>query len=283
MDYSRSPNRSLAGVISDRYADSLDAIVVIGDVTQDVDNFCRQTKERDGYPVLEIERTESRWGCAQAVAQMAEGLGARAYAVCDVGRCSAKRRIILDNRVVCRIDNDRQAFPIRHLRPAAVVLIADYAKGAIDEETMRLIGEKYAGKEIIADWHPSRPLDFYRCATAIKASWDAPFDDRRDDRPFIRTMGRNGMMLKLIGGLSFWPAQNASPLDCCGAGDMVLAALGVGRLRGYSWYQCCELASETAAVVCSNWGSVYEPIGSGGGVLRPDSSGAHSAPAGSQG
>lgn len=258
MDYSRSRTRSLAGAISDRYADSLEAVVCIGDVTEDVDNFCVQTKERDGYPVLEHGRVERRLGCARAVEAMVEGLGVRAHAVCDSKVVSEKRRIIAGGRVLCRLDRDRPGFPIRHLHPGALVLVVDYAKGAIDDETMRLIGEKYAGQEIIADWHPSRPLDFYRCATALKASWDAPHDG---SRPFIRTMGENGMFLYLDGSLALHlPAANLKPVDCCGAGDMVLATLGAGRRLGLSWEECCRWAADNAAWKCSQWGSVPRPM-----------------------
>lgn len=257
MNYSRSKTRSLAGMISDRHADSLEAIVAIGDVTEDVDNFCRYVKERDGYRVLEISRVERRFGCTEAVVSMCEALGARAVPVCDPSRAGTKRRIIVNNEVLCRIDQEKQAFPIRFLHPAKVVLVVDYAKGAIDAETMQLIGQKYAGKEIIADWHPDRPLEFYSSATAIKVSWDAP---PVRDRPCIRTRGMDGLSLYINGDWQAdFQALNRSPVDCCGAGDAVLAALGVGRLRGWDWLKCCQFASEVAAEVCKVWGSVYVP------------------------
>ena len=257
MNYSRSKTRSLAGMISDRHADSLEAIVAIGDVTEDVDNFCRYVKERDGYRVLEISRVERRFGCTEAVVSMCEALGARAVPVCDPSRAGTKRRIIVNNEVLCRIDQEKQAFPIRFLHPAKVVLVVDYAKGAIDAETMQLIGQKYAGKEVIADWHHDRPLEFYASATAIKSSWCGPPEG--ETRPFVWTQGSRGMSLYLDGEETNWPAMCFPPLDCCGAGDSVLAALGVGRLRGWDWLKCCQFASEVAAEVCGVWGSVYVP------------------------
>lgn len=246
-------------MISDRYADSLDTILVVGDISRDVDNFYHQTKERDGYPVLCRIETKERFGCTAAVADMVRALGARASVAYDNNHVSVKRRIIVDGRVLCRLDEDKQADPMRHLPPAAVVLIADYAKGGIDDETMAIIGEKYAGKEIIADWHPSRPLGFYACATALKVSWDCPV---LTGRPTIRTFGMGGMNLSMPNSFNYhhYQAQNKSPLDCCGAGDMVLATLGVGCLRGLSWQECCEWASENAAECCRHWGSVATGI-----------------------
>lgn len=276
MNYSRSPNRSFAGMVSDRFADSLEALVVIGDTSLDIDEFYTKTKERDGYPVYVQERRESRDGCASAVSKMSEALGARTNIYTDTFNTCIKRRLIVDGKVICRLDDDVLGKPRGVLPQGRVVVLADYARGVLDDATMDLIARQYAGREIIADWHPSRPLEFYRCATALKASWDAPHDD---DRPFIRTMGKDGILLKLRGGSWLWPAQNESPLDCCGAGDMVLATLGVGRLQGMGWWDCCRWAAETAAVVCSKWGSVYEPSGPSFGVLRSSSCGAYSSPA----
>ena len=189
---------------------------------------------------------------------MAEAIGVVPILHTDSLHASVKRRIILGGNVLCRIDLDSRGSYPYCLRPASVVLLADYNWGVLDGDMMKRIALRYAGQEIIADWHPSRPLDFYRCATALKASWDAP----HDDRPFIRTMGAEGMLLKVDGQLTNFPAQVQEPLDPCGAGDAVLAALGVGRLRGWDWHRCCMFASEVAAKVCKTWGSVYE-LGSG--------------------
>ena len=227
-------------------------ILVVGDVVEDIDDFFVQTKERDGYPVLERRAKEWRYGCAVAVQVMCEALGTKARVEADFDNISQKRRLIVDGKVLCRLDHDKEGQPAIIFPAVELVLIADYAKGVVREETINTVAGKYAGREIIADFHPSRSLDFYHCATAIKASWDAP----HDDRPFIRTMGKDGMLLRVDGNEFHFPAKNTEPLDPCGAGDMVLATLGVGRLNGLSWYECCEWASENAAEVCRHWGSV---------------------------
>lgn len=250
MDYSRNPNRSYFGSISDRYADGLETVQVIGDVTRDVDDFYVYVKERDGYPVYRRTNLATRLGCAIAVANMVEGLGVRANGPMS-HRPSEKRRIICENKVLCRIDDDVEGRPEGDLRPAAVVLIADYDKGAVTSEQIDRIAAKYAGTEIIADWHPAREREFYHCATALKVSWDAT----PDHRPFIRTMGERGMLLVADGREWHFPARTKA-LDPCGAGDMVLATLGAGRKLGLSWQECCEWATDNAAWVCGQWGSV---------------------------
>lgn len=229
-------------------------ILVVGDVVEDIDDFFVQTKERDGYPVLERRAKEWRYGCAAAVGTMARELGAQSRVQADFQSVSQKRRLLVGDKVICRLDHDREG-NYQHLHygiPPSLILIADYAKGYVTQEAMAFIGCEYRNTEIIADFHPSRSLDFYHCAAALKASWDAP----HDNRPFIRTMGKDGMLLRVDGNEFHFPAKNLEPLDPCGAGDMVLATLGVGRLNGLSWYDCCEWASENAAEVCRHWGSV---------------------------
>jgi bifunctional ADP-heptose synthase (sugar kinase/adenylyltransferase) len=279
-NYSHSTTRSFAGLLSDRYADSLECLAVIGDTSQDIDDFCTYVKERDGYPVLKYVDTEERLGCASAVAEMARQLGARVNLHTDLkGRHSRKRRVIVDNKVLCRMDQDYLGWAPQALPQAKVVVIADYNWGVVSEHQMEQIAQKYEGQEIIADWHPSKPLEFYACATAIKSSWCGPPEGEM--RPFIMTAGWEGMSLWNEGKhvQHFW-ASNRSPLDCCGAGDAVLAALGVGRLQGLEWLQCCELASQVAAEVCKVWGSVYEAGDSAGTrMLGHAAPGAHQAPA----
>lgn len=273
MNYSHSKTRSLAGTISDRYADSLETLTVIGDTSLDIDEFYKQTKERDGYPVYVQERRETRDGCASAVARMAEALGARTNLYTDIFRTCVKRRLIVKEKVICRLDDDLLGEAKGALPQGKVVVLADYARGVLDGNLMTALAKQYAGREIIADWHPSRPLDFYSCATALKASWDAPFTGR----PLIRTKGEQGLVLETKDYIRVFPALNTNALDPCGAGDMVLATLGVGRLLGLDWPACCQWATETAANVCANWGSVYEPAsGPAAWQLRSSASRSHS-------
>lgn len=241
-------------MIGDRFADGLEAIVVIGDYILDTDEFYTAVKSRDGYPCLQRVREEQRHGGAGAVAEMVRGLGAVCRLVSDSDRYSSKQRIIADERVLCRIDRDCNGRPPTDLPPAALVLIADYNKGVITAELMDKIAKRYKGKEIIADVHPGRPPGFYHCATALKASWPIDLDQRV---PVIRTNGWHGMVCQSGGEAWSVPAIGPHPAkDPCGAGDMVLATLGVARLGGMSWQDACQWASENAALVCQQWGAV---------------------------
>lgn len=251
--YERPYKRGLYGMIGDRYAEGLEAIMVVGDRLLDIDEFYAQTKERDGYPCLRKFGGEDRQGGAAAVAEMVRGLGVPAKLACDTMNYSVKTRIIVDNKVVCRLDQDHVGGQPHDLSPARLVLIADYNKGVVSEQTINRIAKQYKGREIIADWHPSKPAEFYHCATALKASWDCP----DVTKPLIRTMGRAGILLQDGGDTDYKFHAKAGPvIDPCGAGDMVLATLGAGRVMGLTWRQCCEWATENAGLVCQHWGAV---------------------------
>lgn len=251
--YERSYKRGIYGLIGDRYADGVSAIIVVGDRLLDVDEFHEVVKERDGYQCLKRVHVEERHGGAAAVTEMVRGLGVQAKLATDSMNYSVKTRIIANNHVICRLDKDHAGTRPPDLSPAALVLIADYGKGVVNEQTMAGIARQYKNREIIADWHPSKPAEFYQCATALKASWDCPVSG---NKPIIKTMGALGLVCHTEGESFAIPSVVGPVVDPCGAGDMVLATLGVGRLAGLSWRQCCEWAVQNAALVCQQWGAI---------------------------
>lgn len=53
------------------------------------------------------------------------------------------------------------------------------------------------------------------------------------------------------------PSVARQPIvDSCGAGDMVLAAIGVGLARGMDWLTACTFANLAAGVKCGKAGAV---------------------------
>jgi bifunctional ADP-heptose synthase (sugar kinase/adenylyltransferase) len=223
-------------------------IVVIGDLLEDIDDFCEVVKERDGYPCLRVDRTERRPGGAGAVAEMVRALGVDCELVCDRERVCVKRRLIVEGRVICREDRDAGGRPPTRLPAASLVLVADYGKGVIGRGLWGMIARRYAGLEIIVD--PFRPVEFYRGATAFKSPRELP----SLTVPAIRTLGAAGLACEANGQRFRLPARGPV-VDPCGAGDAVLAALGVARLRRQPWRQACELAIETASAACGVWGA----------------------------
>jgi bifunctional ADP-heptose synthase (sugar kinase/adenylyltransferase) len=242
--------RGFYGMLLDRFSDGLGSILVVGDLLQDVDGFYSVVKERDGYPCLKLERTETRPGGAGAVAEMVRALGVDCLLACDSLCVSSKRRIIADGEVLCRQDYDKHSTAYVDLPPADLVLVADYNKGVVTDSLMRRVAKQYAGKEIIVDSSWGR----LHGATAIKSS--QPYGREHEGRPFILTRGRFGLHAWCDGEKFDIPSPDVHALDPCGAGDMVLATLGVARLRGLSWREACEWAVRNASEVCREWGAV---------------------------
>jgi bifunctional ADP-heptose synthase (sugar kinase/adenylyltransferase) len=226
-------------------------IVVIGDLIEDTDEFCEVVKERDGYPCLKTVDRETRPGGAGAVAEMVRSLGVPCILVADAKRVSRKRRFIVDGKVQFRHDEDQQGNAATTFPEADLVLVADYGKGVMSPGAWTRIVGRYHGKEIIVD--PRRPPAHYPGATAFKSSHivDVPVN-----LPWIKTRSINGLKLRLEGDWYEFPAMRSDiAVDPCGAGDMVLATLGVERLRGKSWKEACEAAVINAAEVCKVWGA----------------------------
>lgn len=241
-------------------------IVAIGDMLRDIDQFCTVVKERDGYPCLKVERIEERAGGIGAVANMVQGLGVPVHTICDYGEnfISTKTRTIVGGKVLQRIDKDVTARSFNcQLHYADIVLVADYGKGFLNEQLWEKIGDFYHDTEIIVDPHPSRPLSFYTGATAFKSAMGkTKLEVRSAKIPTIQTYGAAGLHFDPGNGSpSYHYCASAEDIkksiDPCGAGDAVLAMLGVCRLQGMDWQESCQRAAEYAAKVCQVWGAKH--------------------------
>jgi D-beta-D-heptose 7-phosphate kinase / D-beta-D-heptose 1-phosphate adenosyltransferase len=161
------------------------------------------------------------------------------------------------------------------------VLISDYAKGACPPEFLsRLISHAHsAGKPVLVD--PARGVEYgrYRGASAITpnrfeageaignriSSPDQALDVGRelcrrfDIGAAIVTLDRDGMALALrVGGASLHPTRPRRLCDVTGAGDMVLAALGLAIAGGASLEQAVRFANIAGGLEVERVG--VEPI-----------------------
>lgn len=230
-------------------------IVVIGDLMEDVDEFCQVVKTKDGYPCLKTNNWTMRDGGAGAVAKMARWLGLAASLVCDVTRTCMKKRYIVDGQVVMRHDDDQRGYlPTGTLPSADMVVVADYGKGVIDAESWERITDCYQGIPIFAGAHHGKQLSFYAGAECIVTN-DFEGLGGTAEQVIVQTRGEAGMWLHDQHGVSLIPAHDCRAIDPCGAGDMVLAALAKARLDGLGWAAACHYAAEQAARVCEVWGA----------------------------
>jgi D-glycero-beta-D-manno-heptose-7-phosphate kinase len=164
------------------------------------------------------------------------------------------------------------------LRGAAAVIVADYAKGVLDRETITAIltlGRK-AGVPVCIDPKPSRPLKFKgsclltpnrREAFELAGLPDMPvgIQPARDRglrramdriwklyRPDILlvTLGEAGMVVQEKGGeLQHLPTAARTVYDVSGAGDTVIATFVLARSAGASVIEAAGLANLAAGIV----------------------------------
>jgi rfaE bifunctional protein kinase chain/domain len=157
-----------------------------------------------------------------------------------------------------------------------IVLISDYNKGLLTDTLLASIIDlcKKAGKETLVD---PKGLDFskYRNASLIKpnrkeaglATGIAIKDEETLKQACIKlkeitqcenivvTLSEDGTALYNDKQLTIIPTKAIDVIDVTGAGDTVLASLGVALASGKSLYDACVFANQAAAIVVSKVGS----------------------------
>lgn len=263
-------------------------ILVVGDLIRDVDVFYTKIRTVEGVPALKFSHQIARDGGAGAVLEMVQSLGAGVAFLCGQksagisgsvsGGVTVKKRVFVDGLYTHRIDEDVIA-PISEDRIKAfatnwskfdVVLVSDYGKGAISPELMNSMRQHQVrfivdpGRE--ADW------DLYRGAACITAN-------RRDVERFggsvpnvanegeaiIYKQDKDGMLLlsDIKGGGAWQLSAFCKPeklVDPTGAGDMVLAALGVAIANKKNWRDAAHFANVAAGLKCMQHGATPVPL-----------------------
>jgi D-beta-D-heptose 7-phosphate kinase/D-beta-D-heptose 1-phosphate adenosyltransferase len=261
-------------------------ILVIGDKIHDVDLHGRYTRfaaESPSCPVFTQDLRFSRPGGAAAVADMVHGLGALVSLITPRD-ASTKRRYFVDGRQVYRADDDLTAIEpaeeaslvariAEDLPRADAVLIADYGKGACTWDVVRSAINGSACRSnlsaipCIIDPHRTANWAYVKGATAIKCNaaeyresvsniaWSKLVEN------LIVTDGANGLRHHIpLKESQHYPARYVTEVDVTGAGDMVLAALGVFLAAGCGWRMACELAVIAAALKVERHGAVAVPL-----------------------
>jgi rfaE bifunctional protein kinase chain/domain len=158
------------------------------------------------------------------------------------------------------------------------LLIQDYGKGLCTNRFLAKLVDRSrdAGVPILVDPARSRDWSDYGQVTLIKANWIEATQQRasNDASPFelarrlagshhchvVITLGEQGLVCAERNGETWhMPAVSVPPRDVCGAGDTVLATLGVAIARGETLRDSCALAVRTAAEQVSQVGVVPVP------------------------
>jgi rfaE bifunctional protein kinase chain/domain len=158
----------------------------------------------------------------------------------------------------------------RHLADAPLgdmLLISDYGKGVCTTGLLAALVSRVNEANIPILVDPARGRDWcdYGQVTLIKANWieateqlentcDDPQEaarilSARHSCAVVITLGERGLVGSECDGNTWHlPAVPTDVHDVCGAGDTVLAAIGIGLASGATIYESCKVAIEAAAV-----------------------------------
>ena len=172
------------------------------------------------------------------------------------------------------------------LHNADVVCIEDYGKGVLSHTTCKRVIEhcKDAGVEVLVDPASIEEYSKYTGATAItpnrteaekatsiRLSDDNPIDgaaalaaklcEELQVHATVITLDRHGAVLQERGNEAVHlPTRARSVYDVSGAGDIVLAAIAIGRGAGLDWVHCVEFANVAAGLEVEVFGATPIPM-----------------------
>jgi rfaE bifunctional protein kinase chain/domain len=303
-------------------------VLVVGDVMLDRYWFGEVSRisPEAPVPVVRVARTEERPGGAANVARNVAALGAAVDLLAVVGEDEAgaslasllqrekvnarltrdaslnttvKLRVIGRQQQLLRIDfenlpaaealeaklNDFEA----GLRGADVVVLSDYAKGALTHVDRMIGTARQAGKIVLVD-PKGDDYDKYRHATVLTpnrsefrevvGSWKSEADfvaraqrlrQELDVEALLVTRSEEGMTLFREAEVLHVPAVAKEVFDVSGAGDTVIATLGVMLAAGRSLPEAVRWANRAAGIVVGRLGTAVvhpdelfgpEPVGS---------------------
>lgn len=247
---------------------------VIGDYMTDVDVMLAKcgTSQHGSYPVCVRAATVERPGGAGAVAAMAAELGAEVLRAGDRLRSTRKIRHWLDGACILRIDQELirplASGEVRHVADKVancpLILAADYRKGGVTPELWRAL----PAARVIADGPGEYPGAYGVMASERELG---PIEDLCEAKAIGKRMqsmssrvivkwGRRGLLAMEGRYYSHLDAECERPHDVTGAGDMVLAAVGVAVSRGADWITAAKWASHLAGLKCQRRGAVPVPL-----------------------
>ena len=287
-------------------------VLVVGDIMLDrywfgeVDRISPEAP----VPVVRVARREDRLGGAANVARNIVALGGQATLVGVVGQDEAadsirqladqsgmqadlaldadnpttlKMRVLGRQQQLLRIDfeqhpasstlDDLDVRVAKHLANHDVIILSDYAKGALDRVQALITQARAAGIPVLVD---PKGDDYtrYRGATLVTPNraemqqavgrWntESELTERAqrlrtdlDLEALLVTRSEQGMTLFTAAGREHVDAQAHEVFDVSGAGDTVLATLAAMRAIGLPWDQAMNWANRAGGIVVGKLGT----------------------------
>ncbi|HWK62216.1 MAG TPA: D-glycero-beta-D-manno-heptose-7-phosphate kinase [Eoetvoesiella sp.] len=287
-------------------------VLVVGDIMLDRYWFgeVERISPEAPVPVVRVARREDRLGGAANVARNIVALGARATLVGVVGRDEAgakvdelaasegiatrlvgdsslhttlKMRVLGRQQQLLRVDFEEmpqaasldgiQASVQELLATHTVVVLSDYAKGALARVESLIQAAREAGVPVLVD-PKGHIYKRYFGATIITPNRSEMQDavgrwrteeelDERAQRlreelhleALLVTRSEQGMTLFTSQGRHHIDAQAQEVFDVSGAGDTVLATLAVMRAAGLPWFEAVDWANRAGGIVVGKLGT----------------------------
>jgi len=226
--------------------------------------------------------------------QLVEALRARGAEVEDIvvsrhGATTQKTRIIAHQQQVVRLDREAAVGPdgtsarrvrdlvLRRRTRADVLVVSDYAKGAVGPDLLEALAETRARQPFTWVVDPKRAhFAHYRRASLMKPNREEAGDaagveirdagtlraagerllERWETDAVLISRGEEGMALfKRGGGVREFPTVAREVFDVTGAGDTVLAACALALGAGGTFEEATVLANHAAGVVVGKIGT----------------------------
>jgi len=205
-----------------------------------------------------------------------------------------KQRVMVQNHHIVRVDFEQRKFIDRETEDkildkvgalvagVVAVIIQDYAKGVVTERLVQEIVKlaKIHGKKVLVDPNRTTPVHTYYGADLMTPNYDESValsaigdDDLRKNeglidkrgrklmevigsKQMVITLGKDGMRIFDNGSSIQFPTNAKQVFDVTGAGDTVIAALGLAWGSGFTLEQSCAFANLAAGVVVGKIGCV---------------------------
>ncbi|WP_084025500.1 D-glycero-beta-D-manno-heptose-7-phosphate kinase [Bordetella flabilis] len=287
-------------------------VMVVGDVMLDRYWFGEvdRVSPEAPVPIVRVARREDRLGGAANVARNIVALGGHATLVGVVGTDEAaerihalardagiapglvadahhpttlKMRVLGRQQQLLRVDFEEapgsaaldalDAEFARHLQGHDVVVLSDYAKGALTRVPGLIAQARKAGIPVLVDPKGDQ-YGHYRGATLVTPNrsemqqavgrWASEQDLAQraqalraelDLEALLVTRSEQGMTLFTDTGREHIDAQAHEVFDVSGAGDTVLATLAVTRAAGMPWEQAIRWANRAGGIVVGKLGT----------------------------
>lgn len=251
-------------------------LAVIGDYIDGCDIFYTHSRNISDCqaPLVRYDMKVHRPGGAGAVAAMVRGMGLRCQLLGAREKPSCqKTRHVIGTDVIMRVDDDtsqpladQEALELLASIPAGTthLLVADYGMGVVTKKLWK--GLLRGPWLLLVAPSMSRGIGWYDGADAlicsrreacVRDATEATAECYRLEYIYPNvciTLDKEGMVFSGDDRPGHMKSQCQDPVDTCGAGDMVLAAIGVALYRGASWQDACEFANDMAARECQVFG-----------------------------